>query len=348
MLEGQSRGLGRMVERKMTSFIELASAVADKKNADIFLYNGEISRSCDLDFIELVHQSRQADEAFVFLITYGGEPDAAYKISRYLQSVYDKHTVIVSGLCKSAGTLLAIGAHELAFSPYGELGPLDIQIYQTDNLAERQSGLTIQESLDALTVAAVRKHSQVFSSIMAKTNSIVSFPTAAKASADLVNGLFAPIFAQIDPHDVGDKARAMRIATEYGRRLAANTKNLKLDTLDILARTYPSHSFVIDYSEASELFDRVRLVDDDEQRIIDALGSLARKEANQNRPVLLHLSEQKRDANTPTQEDKSQANGGGSARSAAKNSNGSSRKAKPSTKHSKPRKGKTVAGPSGS
>ncbi len=33
-------------------------------------------------------------------------------------------TLWVIGPCKSAGTLVAIGAHEIAFAPHGELGPL--------------------------------------------------------------------------------------------------------------------------------------------------------------------------------------------------------------------------------
>ena len=209
--------------------INAACRLSDRKNVDVFLYNGEISRSYSLEFMNMIHKVESNNqEALLFLTTHGGEPDAAYKMSRYLQHKYHKHTIVISGLCKSAGTLLAIGANEIAFSPYGELGPLDVQLIKQDNLAERQSGLTIQEALDVLTVTAVKKHGLVFGSIMNATNSIVSFPTAAKASAELINGLFSPIFAQIDPYEVGDKLRAMRIAEEYGKRLSANTGNLRV------------------------------------------------------------------------------------------------------------------------
>ncbi|HPG88578.1 MAG TPA: hypothetical protein PLD46_02915 [Hyphomicrobium sp.] len=274
----------------MDEAVELANAT----DSDIYLYNGEIARGYDNQFINLVNSSKQRNNAILLLVTLGGEPDAGYKISRFLQDVYDRHTVVVSGVCKSAGTLIAIGAHELAFSQFGELGPLDIQVFKTDNLAERQSGLTIQEALDALTAAAVKKHGQLFGSIIAQTNAIVSFTTAAKASAELVNGLFSPIFAQIDPYDVGDKARAMRIATTYGQRLSANTKNLKPKTLDTLTKTYPSHSFVIDFTEATELFNNVRRVTKQEASVIEKLGAAALEEqratAASSVPVMLNLS----------------------------------------------------------
>lgn len=292
---------------------ENALRLSRMKSADVFLYNGAIARGYDYQFIELVRTSRAHSQAILFLVTQGGDPDAGYKISRYLQEAYDRHTVIVSGVCKSAGTLIAVGAHELAFSPYGELGPLDIQTYKTDNLAERQSGLTIQEALDALAAAAVRKHGQIFSSIITTTNAIVSFPTAAKASAELVNGLFAPIFAQIDPYDVGDKARAMRIATEYGKRLSAHTRNLKAKTLETLTKTYPSHSFVIDFKEAKELFNSVRRISDEENAVVSSLDDWCREEAATS-PVLLHLSKVISDAKPKV--DKASDGGRGQKRSA--------------------------------
>jgi len=64
--------------------------------------------------------------------------------------VRDQLTVLVSGPCKSAGTLLAIGANELAFTPYGELGPLDIQLTKVDKFQQQESGLMISDSLNMI------------------------------------------------------------------------------------------------------------------------------------------------------------------------------------------------------
>ena len=256
-----------------------AQRIAAECGADVFLYNGEISRTHDLEFIQCIADNKGHDSAILFLITEGGDPDAAYKLARYIQERYEKFTIVVSGKCKSAGTLIAVGAHELAFSPYGELGPIDVQTYIVDNLAERQSGLTITEALDNLANTAVRKHGETFSAIIRGTGAVVSFQTASAAATDLVHRLFVPIFAQIDPYDVGKKARSMRIATDYGRRLAARTGNLREQALDILTQTYPSHSFVIDMAEAERLFQTVRRVTDAEAELIHHLGIFARVEA---------------------------------------------------------------------
>ena len=119
-------------------------------DADVYLYNGPIARGHDLQCIEAVAKHVAREAALLILVTGGGDPDAAYKMSRYLQDRYGKFTVLVSGFCKSAGTLVALGAHELAFMPFGELGPLDIQLGRVDRFDAPQSGLAIQEALDTL------------------------------------------------------------------------------------------------------------------------------------------------------------------------------------------------------
>ena len=62
-------------------------------------------------------------------------------IARFLRGVYESVTVCVFGYCKSAGTLLALGCHEVAMGLRGELGPLDVQVSEKDELARFGSGL---------------------------------------------------------------------------------------------------------------------------------------------------------------------------------------------------------------
>jgi hypothetical protein len=283
-------------KRAMRLAMKLAHCIADiveESGADVFLYNGGIARGADLKLIETIHKNRSRNNAILLLTTNGGSPDAAYKIARYFQEKYDRFTVLISGLCKSAGTLVAVGAHELAFAPYGELGPLDIQSYKTDNLAGMESGLTINEAIEALTNQAMKKHGEHYARIITSTGRVVSFQSAAKTATDLVTGLFAPIFGRIDPYDVGQKARSMRIAMEYGKRLSAHSGNLKEpSSLDQLARSYPSHSFVINRDEASELFSNVRVLTDAERQLVDCLGVVMRDdvESMQGEPVIMCLT----------------------------------------------------------
>ena len=272
--------------------VQSANAIRDGLEADVYFYNGTIKRGTDLKFIELVHNEKSQPNAILVLVTSGGDAHAAYKIAKYMQNNYDHFTVLVPGMCKSAGTLIAVGAHCVAFAPYGELGPIDIQTIKIDNLAERQSGLTITESIEHLTKSAIRAHGGVFGAIMNDTDAIISFKTAAQAASELVTGLYRPIFAQIDPMEVGEKARSMRIASDYGNRLDLRAKNLKEDALKHLTQTYSSHSFVIDMQEAEGLFKSTRILSDEERDLIDSLDITARHEVQteDQEPFFLCLS----------------------------------------------------------
>jgi hypothetical protein len=92
----------------------------------------------------------------------------------------------------------------------------------------------------------------------------------------MVNALYGPIFANIDAEEVGSRSRAMRIGEDYGNRLALQARNVKDRSIERLARTYPSHGFVIDYLEAQTLFERVRVANEIEVALVTGLGKRAR------------------------------------------------------------------------
>jgi hypothetical protein len=243
---------------------------------DVFLYSGNLRRGDDLKFIKFVAMEKQSDEVMLILSTPGGDPDAAYKIGRYIQSRYDNVTVFVPGFCKSAGTLLAISANELVFSPYGELGPLDIQMTRTDNIAGLESGLNISEAFLTLERRAKETFHHLVTEIISSSGGIVSFHTASHSASEIVSSLYGPIFGRIDPEEVGSRSRAMRIGEDYGDRLNQKFANLKSRALEFLSQSYTSHGFVIDREEASMLFHRVREADDLEKALVDEIGDTCR------------------------------------------------------------------------
>jgi hypothetical protein len=243
---------------------------------DVFLYSGGLARGADLEFIELVHSRKGHASVTLILTTNGGNPDAAYKIGRYLQHRYETITVLVPGLCKSAGTLLATAASELAFTQYGELGPLDIQLAKTDKIAGLESGLSIHQAFDTLHQRTSLAFHTLVGEIVSGTGGVVSFQTASHSAAELVSSLYQPIFARIDPEEVGSRTRAMQIASHYGERLNLRFQNLKRGMLEYLVQTYPSHGFVIDREEACELFESVREATEIEKTLVRNLGLAAR------------------------------------------------------------------------
>lgn len=244
--------------------------------ADIFVYNGDIERGPDLEFIQLVAKEKRSDDCVLLLVTGGGSPDAAYKIARYLQRKYRSFKVMIPGWCKSAGTLLAIGADELIFAPYGELGPLDVQMAKADRLSGPESGLNISEAFRALEQRAHGTYHKLLQEVIQSSGGVVTFQTASHSATEIISALYGPIFTRIDPEEVGSRSRAMRIGEDYGNRLNSKWSNLKAGALKSLSQSYSSHGFVIDFIEAKALFNHVREANDREMGLIESLGSVAR------------------------------------------------------------------------
>jgi hypothetical protein len=114
---------------------------------------------------------------------------------------------------------VVLGANELVMAPHAELGPLDVQMVMKDDLWEMRSGLTILESLEFLEQRAFQSLEDYFLRIKARSGNTITFRTATEVSSALIQGLLQPIYAQIDPMQVGQAARAISIARDYGRRL---------------------------------------------------------------------------------------------------------------------------------
>jgi hypothetical protein len=227
--------------------------LSEKMDADFFFYTGAIRDEDVEEFWESVSTNRQRKNVALILTTYGGSADAAYRIARRLRTHYERFSLYVFGSCKSAGTLLACGAHEVILSVRGELGPLDVQLAKRDELFGRASGLDISRSLEFITEQSFRIFEDHFLKLIERSDGALSTKTASEISKAMCVGLLAPITQQIDPMQLGEIHRAMNVAYEYGRRLDVDDKTLRK-----LISNYPAHGFVIDLEEAKSLFREVR------------------------------------------------------------------------------------------
>ncbi|MDF4024104.1 hypothetical protein P3W24_03850 [Luteibacter sp. PPL201] len=239
------------------------------------MYNAPFNRGLDLKVIRKVRSRRRRSNVILVLTSEGGDAAAAYRISRVFQDFYDKFTVFVPGWCKSAGTLCALGAHELVVSDYGELGPLDVQLRRRDEIGEYGSGLDVTETLRQVREQTFQAFEAYMLQIINRSTNAVSFKLAAELAAKMAVQLYEPVSRQIDPIQVGEQARAMTVATSYGERLQLGGQNVKPGMLSVLIESYPSHDFMIDRQEAESLFERVRAPTDLEQKLADSMGAEA-------------------------------------------------------------------------
>lgn len=226
---------------------------------DLFIHAGSITAGQEENFAKILHLTPdRPSKATLWLTTPGGDPDTAYQIARLLQKKYESFTVFINGWCKSSGTLICLGAKELIMDDLGQLGPLDIQMLNKEEFGERLSGLNPIEALKSISFQSLDLLRQQFLSF--RFGGGLSTKQALEVATNLTGQLMSPITAQLDIMKYGEFTRSMRIAVEYGNRLAkgCGNTNLKPDAINLLTTGYPSHGFVIDKEEAEEsLFNKV-------------------------------------------------------------------------------------------
>jgi hypothetical protein len=256
----------------LNPFQILIKEISDELDADIFTYVGAIDRPQDDRFITRVKNFKRRPNVLLLLTTLGGDPNAAYRIARCLQSEYEtveqkvdeattapakgKFYIFVDSRCKSAGTILATGANTLFMSDYAELGPIDVQLRKGDEVGERSSSLTPMHAIESLRDLSIKYFEDCFKELRFNQELLFATKAASEIASKMSTSLFGTIFSQIDPMRVAEFDRAMRIASEYGERLGK--ENLLEGGLNRLVAAYPTHGFVIDRTEAKEIFKSVQ------------------------------------------------------------------------------------------
>lgn len=122
--------------------------------------------------------------------------------------------------------------------------------------------------MDLLCEKAFDKWKDFFIQVRSKSRANITTQTAAEIATKLAVGLFSPISDKIDPSRLGELERSVSVALQYGIRLGANP-----DCVKKLVNHYPSHSFAIDFREASQLFGNVREPRADETSLLDMLAA---------------------------------------------------------------------------
>lgn len=284
---------------------QLVNSVSEELNAQVHLYSGAID---DDGFGKLLTTLQPTTEQpyrnniLLILTTGGGLANAAYRIARTLQSSFDKFHLYVPAYCKSAGTLISLGAHRLIMEEVAELGPLDVQLIQRDEIGQRKSGMVIRTAFNGLAEETLDTFERIMMGIKAGSQGSVSFETASRIASTMSSSVMAPVYAQINPEDLGNDLRDLNVATQYGRRLIVEAKNCNENTVRSLVSDYPSHDFIIDRQEAKSLFKVVDEPSHELKLLTNALGSLAYREFEPKAVLRLDKLETANDDHNTTEE----------------------------------------------
>ena len=255
-----------------------ANALADSMDAMVFVYSGSIDNK---GFGSLIKTIQPSDEqprrpnTVLFLTTYGGHAGEAYRIARLLQNATDRFCLCVPRLCKSAGTLIALGANEIYMPIVAELGPLDVQLRSRDEIDQRRSGMVVRTALDGLSTETFRVFEKVMLMITMSSAQSIGFDVASRIASTIATGVMTPVYQQINPQSLGNDLRDLSVATEYGKRLIEYGSNATTETVRKLVEDYPEHEFIIDSAEAEKLFIIVKEPTTEMTALIVALGDIA-------------------------------------------------------------------------
>ena len=238
---------------------------ADAINADIIAYFGDVNATGAARLCRLIRQWKHRKHVLLMLATYGGDANSAYRVARQIQKVYGtkkdykdddddpQFWCFLPTSCKSAGTIITLGADKLIVSDDSELGPIDPQHRKQDEVGERISGLTPAMALNTLHGSARAAFIEHFNRLRFDPKLLFSTKLAAEIASEMAIELLKPIFEQMDPMRLAEMERSLKIAAEYGQRL--NVGNLREGALAKLLSDYPSHGFIIDAAEMkSDLF----------------------------------------------------------------------------------------------
>ncbi len=97
----------------------------------IVLRDSLFSRSIPL-LEETLFDASPEEDLHLVLITPGGDGETALRLIRQIQARCREFTVVVPDQAKSAGTLVALGAHRIYMGPTSDLGPVDPQFLLGD------------------------------------------------------------------------------------------------------------------------------------------------------------------------------------------------------------------------
>ena len=175
-----------------TSLAEVALGVSKAYSADIYLYSGPIDdRGYGRVAVEIAKTKQQAanelitgyNVALLILTTTGGQANAAYQIARLFQTQYDQFIIFTPSYCKSAGTIVALGAHKLLMDVFSKLGPLDVQIPKENEIFARRSGLISRSAFESLQEVAFDLFEHMLINITLRSQGLVGFKVASEISA---------------------------------------------------------------------------------------------------------------------------------------------------------------------
>ncbi|HEY7598220.1 MAG TPA: hypothetical protein VH969_34115 [Actinophytocola sp.] len=194
----------------------------------------------------------------ILLNSPGGSLDSAYATALYLAAYTKELHVYVPSRAKSASTLLAIAADKVHLSAFGELGPLDTQIPDPRNPANKVSALDCYQSVDYVRDFGFKTITKALPQLVEATERRIPVADLLATASTFAIGAIQPVLSTITALDFGGWGRNLRIGERYASKLLrAKAKDGDFARADHIAYQlvygYTHHPFPIDLHEAEQI-----------------------------------------------------------------------------------------------
>ncbi|MFC5861790.1 hypothetical protein ACFPT7_05760 [Acidicapsa dinghuensis] len=180
----------------------------------------------------------ETKEVDFLIVSFGGDPMVAWRISSLLRQRVDKVSVLIPQSAYSAATLVALGANEIMMHPNGNLGPIDFQIVMEDASGQSRSYST--EDISAF-LDFVREKLKL-------------------TDQEHIRTLFEKTCQEVGSLGIGFTARSSKLAEDMGGNLLAEHMNsgetgqAKIHAIiDHMNRKFQSHGYPVNRKEAKNI-----------------------------------------------------------------------------------------------
>ena len=208
-----------------------------------------------------VTASRGEVEIDIWLDSPGGDAHAAYKLALMVRDAAAKVRVVIPDYAKSAATLLSVAGDEIFLAPGADMGPLDGQMLDEGSVSGQISALNIAWAADEVARDAVK---------MAVKGGVDLLTITGLSRAQTIDAMLSfsakfsePLVCQLDPKVVHEAKQMLKVTTKYAEKLLQETGCLDPERVArSLVETFPTHGYVISFSEAKDLGLPVKRIDE--------------------------------------------------------------------------------------
>lgn len=271
-----------------------------RKNSVLVLYLKEIRQTELMELHDLL-KTKAFTELDIVLQTPGGDIDVAFLIVKLLRKCAHQVNVIVPRYAKSAGTLICLGADNILLTTMSELGPLDTQIYEAldGGMSGYVSALNGFKALEQVQLHTLETLDIATKLILSRSR--MKTTEAIHLAAEFSGQTSGTLYSKLNPTKIGEYARALEIGERYGILVLTRYMGWPKDRAEVVVKTlvkqYPSHGFVIDLEELTDLGLPAKEVGSD---IMDMTSDLGKHLLDKSNNSIIELIEYNKKSNAPS------------------------------------------------